>query len=146
MISYTMLRIVMDTDVIVAAARSPQGASAELIRHAIQGNIQLVSSTALTLEYEAVCTRQKHREAAGISHEEMLLFLDGIAALCEPTELYFLWRPQLRDINDEMVLETAINGQAEIITSFNIADYGKAGKAFGIEILRPRDLLKRIRT
>ena len=135
----------MDTDTIVAAVRSPGGASAEIVRCAGEGLVQFLSSTPLMIEYEAVCTRKKHVEAAGISMSDMQLFLDGLARLCDPVEIHFLWRPQLHDPNDEMVLETAINGQAEIIVSFNVSDYGDAGKKFGIEILNPREVLERIR-
>lgn len=64
------------------------------------------------LEYEAVCSRSAHRTAAGLTQKEVGIFLDAIAALVEPVETHYLWRPQLRDPGDEMVLEAAVNGQA----------------------------------
>ena len=65
--------------------------------------------------------------------------------LAEPVESYFLWRPQLRDPGDEMVLEAAVNGRADAIVTFNTRDYGKAPQQFGVAVLLPRDALVRIR-
>lgn len=65
-------------------------------------------------------------------------------ALAEPVEIHFLWRPQLTDPGDEMVLETAINGRADAIVTFNVRDFRVVQSQFGIEILRPRDAIRRI--
>ena len=126
-----------------SAART--GASAELVREAGMGLVQFLASTAVMIEYEAVCTRTEHVEASGLTRTQMRVFLDAIASLCEPVRTHFLWRPQLRDPSDEMVLETAINGRADAIVSFNVADYGIAVDRFGVEILGPYETLKRIR-
>ncbi len=100
----------MDTDVVVAAMRSPRGASAAILRAARQGRATLLASMPLALEYEAVATRAEHRVAAGLSQREVEVFLTGLVALAEPVTTHFLWRPQLRDPSDEMVLEAAVNG------------------------------------
>ena len=73
------------------------------------------------------------------------MFIDAVLALVAPVEIYFLWRPQLRDADDEMVLEAAINGRAEAIVTFNRKDYGDAATQFGIEVLPPAVAIKRIR-
>jgi hypothetical protein len=70
------------------------------------------------------------------------IFLDAIAALAVPVETHYLWRPQLRDPGDEMVLEAAVNGIAQAIVTFNVRDYGVAPGRFGIKLLLPRDALK----
>ncbi len=106
------MRVVLDTDVIVAGMRSPGGASAEILRKARQGKVTLVVSVPLAMEYEAICTEAEHRLAAGLSEREVEIFLDALVAMAEPVETHFLWRPQLRDPGDEMVLEAAVNGQA----------------------------------
>lgn len=67
----------------------------------------------------------------------MTIFLDAVIAMIEPVEIYFLWRPQLRDPADEMVLEAAINGRAEAIVTFNDRDYGKVPEQFGVRVLKP---------
>jgi putative PIN family toxin of toxin-antitoxin system len=141
-----MLRIVLDTDVIVAALRSPGGASAAILRAVDDGQVRLLSSVALVLEYEAKCTLPAHYEAAGLSQGDALAFVDAVAALSEPVELHFFWRPQLRDPGDEMVLETAINGRADAIVTFNLRGYGQAPRRFGIEVLLPSQAIQRIRS
>jgi predicted nucleic acid-binding protein len=57
----------------------------------------------------------------------------------------FLWRPQLRDPNDEMVLESAMNGQADALVTYNIGDFVLAGERFAIPIVHPADLLKKVK-
>jgi putative PIN family toxin of toxin-antitoxin system len=139
------MRLVLDTDVIVAALRSPRGASAALLLAVRLGRATLLLSTALMLEYEAVCQREEHRLAAGLTPVDVGRFLDGLAVLAEPVEVYFLWRPQLRDAEDEMVLEAAVNGQAQAIVAFNQRDYGNAPARFGIEMLLPAEAFRRIK-
>ena len=138
------MRYVLDTDVIVAAMRSPLGASAALLLAALDQHFALVANVPLIIEYEAICSRVEHRQAAGMSTAEVRQFLDGLAALAEPVETHFLWRPRLRDPADEMVLEAAVNGQANAIVSFNLRDYGSTPNEFGIEVLLPRDALRRL--
>lgn len=148
MISYmisVMLRVVLDTDVIVAALRSPRGASAAILRAAIAGQVRLLSSVALVLEYEAKCTLPLHYEAAELSQADALIFVDTVAALSEPVELRYFWRPQLRDPGDEKVLETAINGRADVIVTFDLRDYGHAPRRFGVDLLLPSQAIQRIR-
>jgi len=135
---------VLDTDVLVAAMRSPGGASAAILRAARHGRVTLLATVALALEYEAVCSQAEHQLAAGLSAEEVGIFVTAIIALAEPVETHFLWRPQLRDPSDEMVLETAINGRADALVTFNVRDFGNAPAAFGIKLMLPREALKRI--
>lgn len=138
------MRVVLDTDVIVAAMRSTSGASRAVVSAALQGRVTMLCSVALFLEYEEVLSRPSLASAIGWSSDERELALATLADLVSPVEAFFVWRPQLRDPDDEMVLEAAINGQAEAISSFNVADFGAAPQRFGIELLRPRDLLRRL--
>jgi len=103
-----------------------------------------LANVPLVIEYEATCSRAEHREAAGLNKDEVRQFLDAVAATMEPIETYFLWRPRLRDPADEMVLEAAINGNATAIVTFNLKDYGKVPNEFGIEILKPSDVMRRL--
>ena len=111
------MKIVMDTDTIVAALRSPAGASAEILRCARRGELLLAASVSLFMEYEAVCLRPEHAQAAGLNTRQVGVFLDGLAQLVEPVEVHFLWRPQLRDPADELVLEAAVNGSATALVT-----------------------------
>ncbi len=133
----------MDTDVVVAGLRSPAGASAALLRAFRRGRGVMLLSVPLLIEYEAACRRAEHRLAAGLSETEIETFLDGLVFLAEPVETHYRWRPQLRDPGDEMVLETAVNGRARAIVTFNRRDFGAAPANFGIEVLSPAEALRR---
>jgi predicted nucleic acid-binding protein len=137
---------VLDTNVIVAAMRSPGGASAALLIAARASALTMLGTVALALEYEATCRLPVHAAAAGLTLDEVDNFIDGVLAMIEPVEPHFLWRPQLRDPGDELVLEAAINGRAAAIVTFNRRDFGEAPGRFGIDLLTPREALQRIRT
>jgi putative PIN family toxin of toxin-antitoxin system len=138
------MRAVLDTNVVLAAMRSPRGASAALLRFAVEGRLTLLMTVAIALEYEAVCSRPAHRKAAGLTEADVRIFLDGLAALAEPVTTRYLWRPQLRDASDEMILEAAVNGRADAIVTFNLRDFGNAPSRFGMEAMRPQEALRRI--
>ena len=129
---------------IVAAIRSPKGASAAVLRCLDEGCGTLLLSPALLLEYEATCQIAEHRHAAGLSVEQIGLFLDALVDIAEPVEMFFRWRPQLHDPGDEMVLEAAVNGRARAIVTFNRRDYGDAPERFGIEVLSPGEALRKM--
>ena len=139
------MRFVLDTDVVVAAMRSPSGASAAIVQAARRTTVTLLLSVPLAVEYEAVCRRPEHRLAAGLSLRQVEIFLNAVIALAEPVQTHFLWRPQLRDPNDEMVLEAAVNGGADAVVTFNVRDYGTAPSLFGVEVLLPRETIARIK-
>ena len=133
-----------DDDIIVAAMRSPGGASAEILRAVRREKVELLLSVPLAMEYEAVCLRPEHQIAAGLSEQEVHIFVDTVIAMAEPVKINFLWRPQLRDPSDEMVLETAVNGQADLLVTFNARDYGTVPERFGIQVMTPRRAMERI--
>lgn len=124
--------------------RNTAGASAEIIRRVRAGDLVAVVGVGLALEYESVCKRPEHRAASELSAGEVEVFLDAVIAMLEPVRNHFLWRPQLNDPGDELVLETAINGRAQLLITFNEKDFALAGR-FGIEVLVPRQALKRVR-
>ena len=104
------MRYVLDTNILVAALRSPRGASARLVDSALQGNFTLLLSVPLALEYEAVCLRPDQREGSGLSESSIRNVINTLCRVGEPVAFSYSWRPLLRDPADEMVLETAING------------------------------------
>lgn len=125
--------------------RSPRGASAALLLAADAGEVELLATVPLHIEYEAVCTRADHILASGGTLRDVEVFLDVLADLMSPVEPWFLWRPQLRDAGDELVLEAAINGRANSLVTFNRADYLPAATTFGMPIILPREALRTLR-
>jgi putative PIN family toxin of toxin-antitoxin system len=136
------MKLVMDTDTIVAAMRSPSGASAEVLRLARRGELTLAASVSLFMEYEAVCQRAPHMDAAGLSPQQVGIFLDALARIVQPVEVHFLWRPQLRDPADELVLEAAVNSASQALLTFNRRHFQKAAERFGLQVLLPGTFLR----
>ena len=134
------LRLVLNTNVLVAAMRSRAGASFALLDALEDRRFLPVVSTALLLEYEAVLSRPLHRtDPAALS-----ALLDAIADRAHHVTIRFLWRPQLSDAADEMVLETAANGRANAIVTFNARDLAPAAR-FGIAVWSPADAMRELR-
>lgn len=138
-------KIVLDTSVVVAGLRTRAGAGNAVLRLVARGRLVLLASPPLFLEYEDVLKRPEQRLAHGLTLEAVDEFLAGLAALIEPVELHFRWRPQVKDPDDEMVLESAINGQADALVTYNIRDFAEAGEQFKILIVHPADLLKKVK-
>ena len=128
---------VLDTNVLVAAVRSPKGASAEILRRVLAGRFNALCSVPLFLEYEAVLLRPEQLKAAGVTAGDVMNLLDVLAGKVQRVDIAYLWRPQLRDAADDMVLEAAVNGQATSIITFNQRDFLPQTLNFGIAVLTP---------
>lgn len=138
------MRLVLDTATMVAAIRSNAGASNRLLVAGLERRFALLVSTPLLIEYEAVMTRPEHLQASGLTDGEVAMVLDALAATAEPVRLAFLWRPAVRDPDDDMVLEVAANGQADAIVTFNLRDFSAVAGRFGVEVLSPGAVLRRL--
>ena len=134
----------LDTSVLVAAIRGRAGASKALLAAALQSQFHFLISTPLVLEYEAVLTRREHLLVAGLSIGEVQEMLDMVCAAGIQVQMTHSWRPKLRDPDDEMVLGTAINGQADTIVTFNRADFVGFVEEFGVQVLSPMAALRRM--
>lgn len=134
--------MVLDTDVIVAAMRSSTGVSRGLLVAVLRRQCVLLLSVPLAVEYEAVMTRPEHLAASGLIAADVGDLLDALARVAEPIRLAFLWRPRLPDPDDDMVLETAINGRADRLVTFNQRHFASAGAEFGITICLPGAALR----
>ena len=137
-------RTVLDTDVVVAAVRSDRGASRVLLTAALQKRYLALASVPLMLQYESVLTRLEHLAVSRLSTADVEVILDAIAAVVEPVRISYLWRPILPDPGDDLVLETAVNGRANALVTFNRRDFAPASTPFGLEILTLADAVRRL--
>ncbi|MXW84438.1 MAG: putative toxin-antitoxin system toxin component, PIN family [Boseongicola sp. SB0673_bin_14] len=139
------MRLVLDTNVIVAAFRSRSGASNLLLRFVDRGMVTPLCSTALFLEYEAVLGREETRNATGHGLEEVATAMSALAAMSEGVDISFRTRPALAGATDEMVLEAALNGRAEAIVAHNVRDFRPALR-LGVPIATPGEIVRRLNT
>jgi predicted nucleic acid-binding protein len=105
----------------------------------------LLLTVPLVLEYEAVLRREEHRKVHGLAVPQLDEVINSLVRVSEPVRISFLWRPFLTDPRDDMVLEAAVNGRADLLVTFNQKDFVAAAKGFAHETLRPSEALNRLR-
>jgi putative PIN family toxin of toxin-antitoxin system len=129
----TPVQAVIDTNVLVAAWRSRNGCSFQLISSFITGDDrwQWNISTAMLLEYEEVLLRE------GFDPGLVSSFLDDLAARANRTTIYFLTRPALLDADDDFILDLAVASGCEVIVTYNLKNFLVA-RSMGIRILAPK--------
>jgi len=137
------MRVVLDTSVLVAAARSRRGASYALISSIPTPEFQPCLSVGLYAEWQEVLSRQENLPP-GRTAEDVLRFLRYLASQAHLQNIHFLWRPFLRDADDDMILELAFAGGCRYIITHNVKDF-HGSERLGVSALRPREFLNMIR-
>ena len=132
------INIVLDTNILVSALRSRKGASYKLLTLIDNGDFQLNLSVPLFIEYEAVTLRESTKSP--LSKEDILDILNYIAHISSKREIFFLWRPFLKDPKDDLVLEVAVESNSKFIITYNEKDFAGIEK-FGIKTLTPKEFL-----
>ena len=134
-----ILQIIIDTNVLLSAVHSQLGASFRLLSLIEDSRFEINLSVALALEYEDVLKRPALNPNLTIQEvDDVLDFLCQNANLCE---IFYLWRPTLRDPKDDFVLELAVESNCDYIVTFNTKDFAGAEK-FGIKAIRPKEFLQ----
>lgn len=139
------MRAVLDTSVIITALRSSAGAAAELVRLALRGELTTLMDYKLDCEYREVALRTEQLRASGRSQAETTALLNELGAAAEPVEIKTRHRPLSPDANDDMVLDVAINGNADVIVTGNTKHFRAAAGRFYLDVLTPAELLNRLR-
>jgi putative PIN family toxin of toxin-antitoxin system len=134
--------VVLDTSVVVSALRSQRGASLEIVAALGRGEFDVSVSVALLLEYEATLLR--HADDLNIDAEDALALVDYICDVATAHEIFFLWRPFLRDAGDDLVLEIAVAAGSDAIVTHNVRDF-RGAETLGIRVLTPRQFLHELR-
>jgi len=137
------MKIVLDTNVILSALYSSKGASHKLLVWLFESQKKYnVISNTLVLEYTDVLTRTRNMQHySHLSQDEIESFIDDICTISYHQKIHFLWRPFLKDNNDDMVLEVAVNSGAKAIVTFNSKDFKGVKEKFDIDIITPKTFL-----
>ncbi len=139
-----MRRIVLDTSVLVSAVRSRHGASRVMLRLIGRRLLVPLATPALFLEYEAVLKRPEQLAASGLSLGAVDRILAALAEAVEPVTIHYAWRPQLRDVGDELVFDVALNSRADALVTHNIRDFAVAAPRFGLRVARPAEIVREV--
>jgi putative PIN family toxin of toxin-antitoxin system len=137
------MKIVLDTSVMVAASRSRRGASFQLVSMLPTPRFQIALTIAMYTEWQAVMTRPEHLPP-GVSAEQTLGFLRYLASVAHLQDVHFLWRPFLRDPDDDMVLECAAASRCEFIVTHNMRDF-RGIESLKVKAITPADFLTILR-
>ncbi|MDN5872463.1 MAG: putative toxin-antitoxin system toxin component, PIN family [Nitrococcus sp.] len=129
-------RVVLDTNVLVAALRSSRGPAFHLLSLLGTGHFETAVSVPLVFEYEDVLAR----EVIGITASAAADVIDYLCQVAHRQEVHFLWRPFLKDPKDDFVLELAVASPSETIVTYNVKDFEGSAR-FGVRVVRPAELL-----
>lgn len=130
-------RIVIDTNVLVAALRSRNGWSFQLLSLVGQERFQHLLTVPLLMEYEDVLLRPG---MVPLTADAVNDVLDYLCATAVQQSVHFLWRPQLPDVKDDMVLEAAVNGACSVIVTWKVRDFSLASN-WGVKAITPEQFL-----
>jgi len=134
-------KIVIDTNVIVSALKSRNGYSFKLLSIIDDERLHISISVPLILEYEDAIKREKTK--IGLNHDDIDSILDYLCHVGKKREIYYLWRPFLKDPKDDMILELAVESESDTIITFNKDDFKGVDK-FGIQVLTPKEFFRKI--
>ena len=134
-------RVILDTNILVSGLKSTEGASFKLLTLLGSEQIQISISVPLLLEYEDVLKRE--RIELNYTAEEVNDFLDYICTISDKRKIFYLWRPFLKDLKDDLVLEVAVASQSKYIITSNKRDFTGV-EQFGLKALTPKIFLEKL--
>jgi putative PIN family toxin of toxin-antitoxin system len=137
------MRVVLDTSVLVSAVRSRQGASFALVSGLPDRRFEFALSVGLYTEWQSVLTRPEHLPP-GTTAEDALAFLRYLASLAHLQDVHYLWRPFLKDPDDDMVLECAVASGSHYLVTHNVGDFRRIAE-LGVQAVTPGEFLAILR-
>jgi uncharacterized protein len=137
------IKVVVDTSVFISALIGPAGPSREVVRQCLQGLYSPLMGLNLFCEYESVMSRPSVRFQCPLSDDEVLQLFQAFMSVCEWVNIYYLWRPNLKDEADNHLIELAIAGNASVLITNNLKDFQNTQLLFPkLSVLSPQALLK----
>lgn len=141
------MKVVVDTNVLVAGLIGGKGPNREILRRCLLGELKPYVGNALYLEYQDLLNRDKIQKLCKQTSVSLMEFLDGFASACKPIDARYLWRPNLKDEADNHLVELAIAAQAQYIITNNVSDFAQAQlQHLGYEVITPEYLLEVLRS
>ena len=139
------IKVVIDTNVLVAGLIGGKGPNREILRHCFKGTLQPYLGNALYTEYQDLLNRENIQVLCKQTSVTLTEFLDDFFSICKPVNVWFLWRPNLKDEADNHIIELAVAANATYIVTNNISDFAQAELLQeGYEVITPPDLLRLI--
>ena len=136
------MKIVIDTSVWISALITKDSKARELLRLVFQAKLHPQMSEALFREYEDVMKRKKIQNLTPLNQEEQNELFEAYLSTCKYNEIYYMWRPNLKDENDNFVVELAVASGAEALITYNVKDFKNAELIFKHKIITPEDFIK----
>ena len=137
------MNLVIDTNVWIAALLKKDGASRQVIRLALLGEISPQISTSLFFEYESVMKRETIQKQCRLTIKEQEALFQAFLSTCVYNEIFYLWRPNLQDKNDDYLVELAVASNSELIVTENIKDLKSNELFFDFKVLTVKEFLQR---
>ena len=140
------IKVIVDTNVLVAGLIGGKGPNREVLRHCFKGNLQPYIGNALYTEYQDLLSRDNIQTLCKQTSVTLSEFLDDFSSICNPVNVWFLWRPNLKDEADNHIIELAIASNVEYIVTNNITDFSQAElQHVGYTVITPPNLLRIIK-
>jgi putative PIN family toxin of toxin-antitoxin system len=137
------MRVVIDTNVLVAGLIGKKGPNREILRRCLKGDLHPFVGNALFLEYQDLLNREHIQALCNQTSVSLMEFLDGFASVCTAVDARYLWRPNLKDEADNHVIELAIAARASYIITNNLFDFANAElRHIGFKVVTPQQLLR----
>lgn len=132
-----MINIVIDTNVLLSSLYSNRGASYKLMSMIDSDKFVVNISTTLIYEYEEILKLKSKLEIKYVDS-----ILNYICKIGKKNQIFYLWRPKLKDVDDDFLLELAVKSHSIIVT-LNGKDF-KPANQFGLEVMTPKEFLQYI--
>ena len=138
------MKVVIDTSVWIAALIKKDSGARDVLRLALRKEIIPQMGETLFREYESVMKRKKIQKLTSLSPEEQQELLEAFLLVCQWNDIYYTWRPNLKDENDNFLVELAVASGAEAIVTYNRKDFAEAQLLFEHRIVTPEELIKEL--
>ena len=136
------MKVVIDTSVWISALITKESSARDVLRLVLEDKVYPQMSEALFYEYEDVMKRKKIQSLTPLTLEEQNTLFYAYLSSAKWNEIYYMWRPNLKDENDNFVVELAVASGAEYIITYNIKDFKNAELVFKHKVITPEQFIK----